>query len=85
MDLEQQLGQAGVGRPSFVNIDDEWRSATGSGVRVAIVDSGIDVSHPGASRAVSSARSRRGSKAAASFSIHRPRAIRPATGPLVQA
>jgi len=46
MNVEQQLGQEGIARPSFVNIDDAWRSATGSGVRVAIIDSGIDSSHP---------------------------------------
>ena len=31
---------------TFFQIDDAWRSATGEGVRVAIVDSGIDTSHP---------------------------------------
>ena len=30
---------------TFFQIDDEWRSATGRGVTVAIVDSGIDIEH----------------------------------------
>lgn len=30
----------------FLHLADDWRSATGRGVRVAIVDSGIDSSHP---------------------------------------
>lgn len=35
-----------MARPGFVNLDADWRSATGKGVRVAIVDSGIDSTHP---------------------------------------
>ncbi|MEO8042389.1 MAG: S8 family serine peptidase [Acidobacteriota bacterium] len=31
---------------TFFQIDESWRSATGLGVSVAIVDSGIDTSHP---------------------------------------
>lgn len=31
---------------AFFQIDDRWRSATGAGVSVAIVDSGIDTTHP---------------------------------------
>ncbi|NOT47592.1 MAG: S8 family serine peptidase, partial [Acidobacteria bacterium] len=30
----------------FLHLADDWRSATGRAVRVAIVDSGIDASHP---------------------------------------
>lgn len=30
----------------YLNLSDDWRSATGRGVSVAIVDSGIDVEHP---------------------------------------
>lgn len=30
----------------FLHLADDWRAATGRGVRVAIVDSGIDASHP---------------------------------------
>lgn len=30
----------------FLHLADDWRSATGRGVRVAIVDSGIDATHP---------------------------------------
>ena len=32
--------------PTFFHIDENWRSATGVGVSVAIVDSGVDASHP---------------------------------------
>ena len=31
---------------TFFQIDDDWRSAAGRGVTVAIVDSGIDTEHP---------------------------------------
>ena len=31
---------------SYLRLDDDWRSATGRGVSVAIVDSGIDAGHP---------------------------------------
>ena len=31
---------------AFLNLDSDWRDATGRGVSVAIVDSGIDVDHP---------------------------------------
>ena len=33
-------------RAVYFQLDDGWRSATGKGVSVAIIDSGIDVSHP---------------------------------------
>lgn len=39
---ENESGRTG----SFLHIDDVWRSATGAGVSVAIVDSGVDVTHP---------------------------------------
>ena len=32
--------------PAFFEIDEGWRSATGEGVSVAIVDSGVDTTHP---------------------------------------
>lgn len=31
---------------TFFQLDDEWRSATGRGVSVAVIDSGIDTAHP---------------------------------------
>lgn len=31
---------------SYFRLDDDWRSATGRGVSIAIVDSGIDTGHP---------------------------------------
>lgn len=33
-------------RATYFQLDDGWRSATGSGVSVAVIDSGIDVEHP---------------------------------------
>lgn len=33
-------------RTIYFILDDEWRSATGKGVSVAIIDSGIDATHP---------------------------------------
>lgn len=33
-------------RAVFFQLDDGWRSATGSGVSVAVIDSGIDTAHP---------------------------------------
>lgn len=33
-------------RATFFRLDDGWRSATGKGVSVAIIDSGIDTHHP---------------------------------------
>lgn len=32
--------------PTFLHLADDWHSATGRGVRVAIIDSGIDAGHP---------------------------------------
>jgi len=34
------------GAARFLHLADDWRSATGSGVKVAIIDSGIDHQHP---------------------------------------
>ena len=31
---------------TFFQLDDDWRSATGRGVSVAVIDSGIDTAHP---------------------------------------
>ncbi|MBK9165702.1 MAG: S8 family serine peptidase [Acidobacteria bacterium] len=31
---------------TFFQLDDDWRSATGRGVSVAVIDSGIDTTHP---------------------------------------
>jgi subtilisin family serine protease len=31
---------------SFLKLDDSWRGATGAGVSVAVIDSGIDTTHP---------------------------------------
>ncbi|MEP7212136.1 MAG: S8 family serine peptidase [Acidobacteriota bacterium] len=31
---------------SFLQLDDSWRHATGAGVSVAVIDSGIDTTHP---------------------------------------
>lgn len=31
---------------TFFQIDDDWKTATGKGVSVAVIDSGIDVNHP---------------------------------------
>lgn len=33
-------------RSTYFELDDSWRSATGKGISVAIIDSGIDSSHP---------------------------------------
>ena len=33
-------------RSTYFELDDSWRSATGKGISVAIIDSGIDTSHP---------------------------------------
>lgn len=46
MNVNKQIGQENLERPRFINLDEDWRSATGQNVRVAIVDSGIDGSHP---------------------------------------
>ena len=35
-----------LSRATFLQIDDAWRSATGLGVSVAVIDSGIDTAHP---------------------------------------
>ena len=35
-----------LSRATFFQIDDAWRSATGLGVSVAVIDSGIDTAHP---------------------------------------
>ena len=35
-----------ISRTTFFQIDDSWRSATGRGVSVAVIDSGIDTAHP---------------------------------------
>ncbi len=32
--------------PTYFQIDDDWKSATGKGVTVAVIDSGIDTGHP---------------------------------------
>lgn len=37
---------ASLTAPAFFQIDEDWRLATGLGVSIAIVDSGIDSSHP---------------------------------------
>ena len=31
---------------SFLKLDDGWRHATGAGVSIAVIDSGIDITHP---------------------------------------
>lgn len=33
-------------RPVFLQFDDGWHTATGKGVSIAVIDSGIDTSHP---------------------------------------
>lgn len=40
----EQIGDAT--RATYFQIDDRWRSATGAGVSIAVVDSGIDTTHP---------------------------------------
>lgn len=46
-------------RSTFFQLDDSWRTATGRGVSIAIIDSGIDTSHPDlASRIVESVEAR---------------------------
>jgi subtilisin len=46
-------------RSTFLQLDDSWRTATGRGVSIAIIDSGIDTSHPDlASRIVESVEAR---------------------------
>lgn len=40
----EQTGSSG--RPGYFVVDDDWRRATGRGVSVAVIDSGIDTSHP---------------------------------------
>jgi subtilisin len=47
MTTVSNLESASVPGPATIfHIDGEWRSATGRGVSVAIIDSGIDTSHP---------------------------------------
>ncbi len=41
-----RLGRVSVALPSAITREWAWQGATGAGVRVAIVDSGIDGSHP---------------------------------------
>ena len=38
--------QRDLPRAAFFRMEDDWRHATGKGVSVAIIDSGIDVLHP---------------------------------------
>lgn len=33
-------------RTTYFQLDDDWRQATGKGVSIAVIDSGIDISHP---------------------------------------
>ncbi len=40
----EQIGNAS--RTTFFQLDDSWKRASGKGVSIAIVDSGIDTSHP---------------------------------------
>lgn len=41
-----ESGIAATSRASYFRLDDDWRTATGRGVSVAIIDSGIDTTHP---------------------------------------
>ncbi|MBX3289854.1 MAG: S8 family serine peptidase [Acidobacteria bacterium] len=41
-------------RSTYFELADEWRSATGKGVSVAVIDSGIDITHPDLEGKVSS-------------------------------
>lgn len=44
--VEHVQQQGDLSRTGFFRFEDDWRRATGKGVSVAIIDSGIDVLHP---------------------------------------
>lgn len=44
--VEQIQHQGDLSRAVFFRLEDDWRRATGKGVSVAIIDSGIDTLHP---------------------------------------
>lgn len=46
MTLAPNIESGGLSSAAFFEIDANWRSSTGDGVSVAIVDSGVDAKHP---------------------------------------